>query len=844
MKKPTPDHPLVPERYQHATAIALIFASLIIFFHELVFEGKVFVSPDDINPQSFSTLLEDARKEGIYPLWNPYIFCGMPGYASLTYSVPRTFDLLSAAMESVTTFMKLILLNEVHGWQIFYYAVLAIGVYLLVFHKLKQKIPAVVAALGVVFSMHIIAWSMIGHGTKILTFAFLPYIFLFTERIRQRFTLLDLILLTIALHFAFAGGHVQMLFYMGLAIGISLLFLLVRGLLDLRKAESPPQELPAVLKAGGFLVVAAAVAFLTVSDRYLSVLEYNPYSIRGSNPIAQTFAPEAKGKEGGLDYEYATNWSMAPGEFMTWIIPSWYGFGWHSYRGPITNNEEVRLNTYWGPQPFTDAPPYMGITLLVLAIIGTVLNRKDRFVQFAILMIGLSVFVAFGKEFPIVYDLMYHYLPMFNKFRVPSMILVLAQFLVPILAAYGLASLLHLRSQSLSTMQLKRWRNWLIGLGVALFISVIGRSVVIGIYSSFFPPDHAARALARSYGNLQPAVFQELHAFVARSVATDLTFALFGLLVVFGGLWLYIRQKISLNSVVALIIVAVLFDLWRVAYKPMETHEPGERQEAFIAPEHVRYLLQQMEQDPTPFRVLEFINGQPPYSNILAYWRIQSAYGYQGAKPRAYQDMVDVVGLRNPVLWQLMNVKYIISNQPDTTAFLGLAFEGRERKVYVNRLVYPRAFFVNRYEVAGGLEILNKIAQQEFNPKTVAYFLEDPKLQIDPSSPQNTVEFVRYGTQDLTLKVTASGNNLLFLSEAYYPEGWKAYLDGNEIPIYRVNYLFRGVVVPAGTHTLEMKFEPKGFYLGKNLSLAANFLVIVGLTVVGFQEWRKRKSSM
>jgi hypothetical protein len=211
---------------------------------------------------------------------------------------------------------------------------------------------------------------------------------------------------------------------------------------------------------------------------------------------------------------------------------------------------------------------------------------------------------------------------------------------------------------------------------------------------------------------------------------------------------------------------------------------------------------------------------------------------------RAYQDVVDVVGLRNPVLWQLMNVKYIISNQPDSTAFLGLAFDGKDRKVYVNRLVYPRAFFVNRYEVTGALEILNKIARQEFNPRVVAYFVDDPKLQIEPPSPLNTVEFLRYGIQDLTLKVTASGNNLLFLSEAYYPEGWKAFLDGNEIPIYRLNYLFRGVVIPRGTHTLEMRFEPQGFFLGKNLSLGANIVILVGLASVGFQKWRKRSKAL
>jgi len=208
---------------------------------------------------------------------------------------------------------------------------------------------------------------------------------------------------------------------------------------------------------------------------------------------------------------------------------------------------------------------------------------------------------------------------------------------------------------------------------------------------------------------------------------------------------------------------------------------------------------------------------------------------------RAYQDMDDVIGMGNPLLWGLMNVKYIISNTPDSSAAIGLVYSGRDMKVYGNRFQLPRAFFVNRYEVADGLSILNKIKDMAFNPRDVMYFMEDPKLSVEPVHPAASVDIIRYGIQDLELKTTTGGNNLLFLSEAYYPVGWKAFLDGKEIPIYRANYLFRAVVVPAGQHKLEMKFQPKGFYLGKNLSLAANIIVLGGLGFFGFDYWRRKK---
>jgi hypothetical protein len=164
-----------------------------------------------------------------------------------------------------------------------------------------------------------------------------------------------------------------------------------------------------------------------------------------------------------------------------------------------------------------------------------------------------------------------------------------------------------------------------------------------------------------------------------------------------------------------------------------------------------------------------------------------------------------------------------------------------DKTVFVNRAAMPRAFFIDRYEVAGGLDILNRIKGMSFNPQQVAFVMEDPKVKIDPPQPGAFAEFVRSGIQDLEVKVHATGNNLLFLSETYYPEGWKAFVDNVETPILRLNYLFRGVVVPAGVHTLTMKFEPRGFSLGKALSLGVNILLLAGLAVLGGLEYVKRK---
>lgn len=845
------DQSFIPERFQHPAAILLLLLSLLLFFNEIFFGGKSFLDVDNIASHSFDTLLSDAKNAGIFPLWNPYIFGGMPAYGSLTITGERVFDLTAQALGAISTAFGWVLLNPPSGWVYFFYFVFASGVYLLTYSKVKHNGAAFVAAFSALFSMYIIIWVMTGHNTKIAVVAFLPYVLLIVDKLRERFSLPFTLTLILLLHFSFLPSHVQMIFYLYLTVGIYFLFLLLSSLLKKKTEGDVTQHKDAwkgIVRAGILFAGATAIAFAMDSDRYLSVWEYNPYSIRGSNPIvASAGQGEAKTVEGGLDYDYATSWSFSPGEMMTWIIPSWYGFGYHDYQGLLSNNQPTRINTYWGPQPFTHAPQYMGIIVLILACWGFISNRKDPFVRFLAVVIVFSTLIAFGREFSIVYDLMYRYFPMFNKFRIPSMILVLVQIFIPVLAAYGVVSLIRLR-ENFVPAHLTNLKKYLIGGAIGLsgilllinisFESLLPRIAIQNTFATVFqyqlPKDRVVEEIMRQ---IPPQVTTELTKMLGGFVAADIYAAIVMLLVTAGATFWFIQNKLNANTFFVILVAVIGFDLWRVASKPMEAQDRAMQARVFATPDHVQYL----QTDSTLFRVLEFENGQPPYNNTLAYWRIQNAYGYQGAKMRAYQDMVDVAGLDNPLFWGLMNVKYIISNQPDSSRGIGLVYNGEQKKVYLNFSSLPRAFFVNRYEVADGLSILNKIATLSFDPRDVAYFMEEPSLEIEPPHPAAKAEIVRYGIQDFAIQTTTSGTNLLFVSETYYPEGWKAFIDGKEVPIYRVNYLFRGVVIPGGIHTLEMKFEPDGFSTGKNLSFAANLLVLGGLAYYGVNTLRQRK---
>jgi len=847
------ESPLIPERYQHAAAIALLFLSLVLFFNQLIFSGKTFSDVDQIASRSFDTFLADAQAQGVFPLWNPYIFCGMPSYGSLTVGADRAFDLTGQVLSKVSIAFSYIMLNPPEGWVLFFYFAFACGVYLFTYDKVKSKLGAFIAAFAATFSMYIIIWVMTGHNTKIAVMAFFPFIFYSIDRLRERFNWLYAFLLVLLIHFSYMPSHIQMIFYVYLAVGTYLLFMLIRSFLAKKEqvVEGGSESTwKGVLRAGVVFLLASALAFSMDADKYLSVWEYSSYSIRGSNPIVSTSpTTDSKTVQGGLDYDYATAWSFAPSEMMTWLVPSWYGFGLEKYKGVFTNNQERMANFYSGPMPFTHAPQYMGLIVLLLALYGFAKNRKDPFVQYLGLMIVFSLLIAFGKELSFVYDLMFKFFPMFNKFRIPSMILVLIQIFVPILAAYGVATLIREREHLHGTQVEKQRKSLLLsfavvaGLFVVLaltFESFVTRQAVQNAFASFtqygFPRDKIYDAF---FQQVKPQVIKEITAQLVERATSDIYLAIVLIVVSFGALYYFIQGKMKLATFAMILTLVVATDLWRVDLKPAEYHDRSINQQLFATPEYAKYL----QRDTSLFRILELQNGQPQYNNMFAYWRLQNAYGYQGAKMRAYQDVVEVVGLRNPLIWSLMNVKYILTPTPDSTLGLGLVYNGPDMKVYGNPYSLPRAFFVKRYEVADGLTTLNKIASTSFNPTDVLYFQEDPKLSVEPPHPAAKAEFTRYSIHELDLNTTTTGNNLLFFSETYYPVGWKAYIDGKETPIYRANYLFRAVMVPAGVHKVEMKFEPKGFFIGKNLSLAANIVTLGGLGFFGFGYWRKRKSN-
>ncbi|MDE3058074.1 MAG: YfhO family protein [Bacteroidota bacterium] len=824
---------LIPPKYRHAVSIGIIFLSLVVFFHDAIFSGKVFNASDNIASQSFKTFLDEGKQEGIFPLWNPYIFCGMPTFASVMVSPTRVYDLTGTIWGAISHLFTGIVRNEEVTGVIFYYFVFGISMYIFMLHKKKSPLVALFTSLASIYSTYIIIWIMVGHNTKIATICLFPIIVMLIEEMIDNFKWWHGVILVIILHIQLLPSHIQMDFYLYLTLGMYLTYLLVA------RIAKKEQWVP-VVRSGAVFLLALGISLAMSADLYLSILEYNPYSIRGKNPIISTTeSAKSKTAAGGLDYDYATSWSFSPGEVLTFVVPSLYGFGTQEYTGPIFKGP-TRLPTYWGQMPFTDAPQYMGIVVLALAVLGVYYNRKDRFVHVILVIAIFALFVSFGRTFSLVYDLMYYYFPLFNKFRVPSMILVLVQLIVPILAGYGLQSLFDKGKEHLTADAEKKFKYILGGAAVLIIFGIIARGFFSDLYESFMGSDGMARLLS-IFGKQPDSVLSQIRPlmfdFVFGNAMTDYFIMLVLLAGTFGTVYAYRKQMISMTTAGVIIIALAVFDLWRTDTKPMEMYDKQSEASDFATPDYVKAV----QADQSLYRVLDTENIRQP-SNNLAYYKLQSISGYSGAKPRVYQDMIDVAGLANPAVWTLMNMKYIIADPKEQIPGLPVVFNGRTKKVLLYTQGSERAWFVDSVAVDSGLGILERIKQMSFNPHHVAFVESDPPQNIQAPDTSANVRVKEFRLHDVSFNVAASGNNLLFVSEIYYPKGWNAYIDGTPTKIFKTNYAFRSVIVPQGKHLLEFKFEPTAYPIGRTISLLTNILAWCGTLAVGFIWWNRRKN--
>ncbi|MDI6807396.1 MAG: YfhO family protein [Candidatus Eisenbacteria bacterium] len=755
------------EKHLVLFSLLALFILFLVFFYQFIFFNKIWTSPDAQAPAGFSALGEESiKKDHTYPFWNPYVFCGMPSYGSLTYNPYVYFPNL--ILDAVAF---LIPLPEM-TWLLMYYLLGGIFLFLFLRDRNVHPLASLYGASVFLFTPNLIAVGAFGHGSQLITASFIPLLLFLAARLIKTRKILYLALLGMVSGFQLLRGHVQIVYYTWLMIG---LYAVVELIAELRTSNPKGRAL-----VGFSMVFLALLLGMALSAfLYLPVNDYSKYSIRGG----------AEG--GGVGLKYATSWSFSPLEMLTFIVPSFMGFGGQ---------------TYWGTMPFTDYPNYMGLLPLLLAAAALIFIRT-RWTVFFLLLSFFSLLVSFGKHFESLYSLLYDHLPYFNKFRVPVMILVLVQFSVACLSGMGLNLIISRQKE----------QNGIRKLALYGAIALIAVAFIFGVAKSSFLVSYDN--LARSVRSDFP---QQLVDSAFDMASSDLikvsVIAAFGL----AGIFFFFKRWIGQRTLVLFLLIVLAIDLWSIDYRIMQQRVGDVKS---IDPKIGRDdVVEFLEKDKTIYRILPLSQTEFQTNRYTAF-KIQSVGGYHAAKPKLYQDFLEKVGLNDLRTLSMMNVKYFVADEPlgGQVPGLSLVFDG-SKKVYLNEACLPRAYFVeNAVYVPNELEVWDRVKRADFNPWREAIVAGTSDFRVDATG---TALFTKYGFNELRIDLDTSGNSFLVLSDLFYPD-WKAYLDNREVPVYRTNGMFRGIQVGPGKHALVMRYESPSLRLGIFASLASGAVIII-----------------
>lgn len=821
---------LVPQKHHPWIAIVIILILFLIFLNPLYFGNKTFQSGDIITMESMKNYI--AKDRDGFSLWNPYIFCGMPAYALGTEQT--WFNLIYMVYTEIRTVFSSLFSVQYAMWS-FYLIVLGITSFFLVRYLTRNTLIALFSAVATSFSTGIIVFLFIGHVTKLTSLCMYPLLFLILLKLKEKITLLDFLLLIVTLQIFIQGFHVQIIFYTLFSVAIYFIFFFIKSLMQKNHFQTK-----AVFKSAVSFVFATIIALLIQSDNLTQIYEYTPYSTRGTESIIEKETPKTEQSESDY-YNYHTEWSFSPGEVLTFIVPSYYGFGNSKYKGPLTNNQEVEVNTYFGQMRFVDVAMYMGVLVFLLGLYAMIAFRKEPFVQFLTILTVISLLISFGKNFPVLFDLMFYYFPYFDKFRVPSMILVLVQMSMPVLAGYGLLKLVSLREKKNEKVRITLRNIALIVSGIFVLTLLLNNPI-----SNWFVGrvnDYAA--LIQQSNPRLAQQYQVLAEYTAQMFTTDLMMAMLFISIAVWSVYFYVNKKFSADIMIAIFILLTLIDLWRIDARGAKYIDNPDIKNLFTKPDYISFIEQQNENQ--PFRIFNLkqdgsIGSFSNNANFHAYFLVEDFYGYSGIKPRAYQDYLDVVGPVNQQLWNMLNVKYIITDQAAVLPGLKPVYNSEKSFVLLNENYLSRMFFVDKVVKMSALEFLNKIKSGEINPRHTA-IADNAPLNIEQPDSNAEIKITKYDEALIEAEINATGNNFVFIGNTYLP-GWKAYIDEEKTDVYKTNHGYLGIVVPKGSHKVKIEYAPTSFFIAKNIALVLSSLVLLGLLITLFLDYRKKRKQI
>lgn len=832
---------LLKKLLPHALAL-ILFLVVSALFCKPVLEGNVMNQHDNVGWKGMAqNAFEYKEKNGHFPLWNPNLFSGMPNYQVAMEGktiLPDTVKVLSLGLPKPMNFFFLACL-------FFYILALVLGV---------NPIVGMIGALAYSFSTYNPVIVAAGHDTQMLATAFMPLLMAGLISIYNKKYWLGLALTTFGTYQELSVNHFQVSYYFFLIAVLVTIGYLVKWIKE--------KDWKHIGLAGGLTVLAAVIGVAGNALVLMTTSEYSTYTMRGGKDISIEGDSVKKANTSGLDTSYAFEYSLGKAETFTLLMPNAFGGGSFARFEEGTKAAEKLVNKgfapnqaeeivqsrpkYWG-KIFTAGPAYLGVIIFILGLIGFVVIRSPlRWGLLAATLLG--IFMTWGKNFAGFNVFLFEHLPLYNKFRAPSFAQVIPQFTMAIMTVLTLQQLIFAeKSREFFTKNMKPILYTVGGLFGLLAVLYIGMDYGSG---------DDAGILA---GSVQQTGNDEVGRFIV-SALKDERKSMFGgqILRAFGiallaalTLFLFAKEKISaLVAGIVLLVISTL-DITISSYKFFnnDNDQYAERRDAdklFVSTDDYANANfssspfdTQIKTDQSPnFRVFNMLgtSSGSPFSESRTSYFHKSVGGYHPAKLRIYQDIIERYFSRstNPGVLNMLNTKYLITQSPysggDTLIKREEAF-GPCWLVSHVKVVEDRVASIN----AIGSTNLRDTAIVE---KEVATGLIQP--QRDSLA---TISMTKFDNDAVEYEVNGSGPQFAVFSEIYYPKGWNAYVDGKKTDYLNVNYLLRGIAVPAGKHAVKFVFEPESVEKGRSIMFIASILIALILVGGLFMAWKESQKA-
>lgn len=810
----------------HVIAI-LIFLIVSVLFARPALEGKVLSQHDVLGWKGVAQSAFDYKeKHGHFPLWNANVFSGMPNYMIATEGksiLPDLNKIIGLGLPQPINFFFIACLC-------FYILSLALG---------ARTIVAILGAIGFAFATYNPVLISAGHITKMFAIAYSPLLLAGLILIFEKKYWLGLAVTTLGAYLHIGANHPQISYYVfiiALAIGLSYAITWILN-----------KEWKHFGIAVGVAIIAVIAALTGSALAFLTSQEYAKATIRGGRTVSIQGDSVVAAKSEGLDTSYAFSYSLAKGEAVTLLMPNAYGGGAKNRydenstvfkklvaRGaPEANAAQIAdsLPKFWGDTSSTAGGPlYAGAVICILALIGFLVYKHPlRWGLLAVSILGL--FMAFGKYFLDLNLFLFEHLPLYNKFRAPSMTMVILQITIPIMAVLCLQYILF--RENARTLLQKDFKKILYAVG-ALFVFLIGMYLMLDYRSAFDQQiianrwdDSGTDEIGRMIAN---ALRQDRKSLFGMQILRTLAFTA----LVLGVLYFFMKGRIKAFWVALILGTVTLIDQFIIDKNYLEDEQYVYKDE--VEGNFAKSAIDnQLLADTTHFRVYNEWPEKFSASDYKVSVFHKAVGGYHPAKLRIYQDIIEkyLSFEANQQVLNMLNTKYVIVQNP----------QNGQQMVIPNSQAYGPAWLVKYVSLvkddAAEIQVIGNTNLKDTAVVQSAFAKDVIQPRWDSAA---TIQLTKFDNDTMVYNINCNTPQFAVFSEVYYANGWNAYIDGKKVNYVKANYVLRGLSVPAGNHVIKFIFEPAVRKKGVAISYIGSFIIVVLVLGGFFMAWRTSRN--